>query len=92
MKSIPWPIGLLLVIAFALTFLFLGCNFDPAAFGDAVVVGGGELAGAVPYIPKAVAGDPVSITAIASYVLNAILGAWGTYERRRRKKVENAQP
>lgn len=82
--------ALLLAALIGLTATTIGCGLDPAAFGDAVAAGTEELAPAGPHVPGAIAGSPTSIAAIASYVLNAVLGAWGTYERRKRKKAENA--
>lgn len=79
---------------FWFTFAFIcgtalvSCGFDPAAFSDAVATGTGQLAPIGPQIPSAVAGNPTSIAAIVSYTLNAALAAWGTYERKKRKKAE----
>lgn len=81
---------LVLWLALTLTVFAAACEVDPAAFQAAVSTGVEEVAPAAPYVPGALAGQPVSLIAISSYILNAILGAWGTYERRKRKKVENA--
>jgi len=68
----------------------VACAFDPTAFGYAVGTGIEELSPVAGQIPGAITGEPGSLIALGSYALNAGLAAWATYERRKRKKVENA--
>lgn len=83
MKRPDWILlaGFLTLIAL----FFFGC----AGFADflaATESGGRELAPALPHVPGAAAGSPTDWVAIGSYVANAVLAAWGTWERRQRKK------
>lgn len=71
-------------------FLLTACALDPSALGEAFSAGAPVLTEGSPHVPGALAGSPTSIAALTSYVLNAVLTAWGTYERRQRKKAENA--
>ena len=82
MKLLVFFIGVELAVS--------ACAFDPTAFGYAVGTGVQELPPVAGQIPGAIAGQPGSLIALGSYVLNAGLAAWATYERRKRKKVENA--
>lgn len=82
MKLLAFIIGMSLAVA--------ACSLDPAAFGYAVETRISELPPVAGQIPGAITGQPGSLIALVSYALNAGLAAWATYERRKRKKVENA--
>lgn len=79
------------VFLMGLSLAVTACAFDPSAFGYGVGEGISTLAPAINTLPGAIGGDSGSLLALGSYALNAGLAAWATYERRKRKKVENGR-
>lgn len=71
-------------LPFVVLFACLGCA-SLADFVAAVQSGSDAAAPVLPDIPRALAGDPIAISNVVSYLLNAGMAFWVTWERRRRQ-------
>lgn len=67
-----------------------GCALDPAALGDAVSTGAGVVGSRIPDVARGLESGTLSgIIAGVATAVGAAGAAYATYERRKRKRIEN---